>query len=822
MQEYIVTCRSYEDLQSLYDDMETEGGALYIPDRAVELLNRREVSRNTHYNLTEEEAALVAQDERVIACELLPELRGLTPKRMTFIPRNPYTKSGDFTKDSDTNNTTEQNYNQWGFLHSAGTTSQRRKGSSSTPRYDWPWVNNSSVSEEANDSVEIFDSGKNVDIVVVDGSAGFDSDEWKSPTTGSTRFVQYDWYAEHTNISGGGNYSYPPVSAADDHGMHVTGTCGGLYYGWANEANLYNIDFEIVSASTLFDYIREFHRTKPLGPNGIKNATICNNSWGYFYANATVEDILWSNLIEIVWNGVTYNAGNPNPSGWTLEGVGVDFGFENNKQYGVRVSSIDADIADAIAEGVVMIGSAGNSDQYIARPEDPEYSAVMTFTGAGTIDVTKGSSPSAANGVICVGALSDYYTRADFSNFGPRIDVWAPGVNIVSVGGDGTYASPTPLYGPITRPEYTSGVDSILTFSGTSMAGPQVAGIAACVASGKDRVSNDDIIGFIRNLSRDNDIDFDLYNSPAGNFYNVNIDVSSTNPNWVADGNDLTGTVNQGNNPTFTFETGDTVNITMPSGDHYAQITGQQNSADYFFQYSDRTGTYTTNQADPDFFMEEGDTLTLEFGVTLGSHPLIITDQSGTVLTEGGGLVTGQYSNTAGQAVYFTPPVGTTGTFKYRCSSHPNMEGDIIVAAAGTYFADGLTIRKNGPTQPDIDSAQIVSGTLGSNKGTIQWAIPADPSAAGTYYYVSNVNNTMFGEFVVNARAGLLGQAGNKLDNSCQQGSPNREVFCDNPRNKSSWKGGWKKDTLNSRRLTDPVDTGDRQLYPRPNTFTRG
>ena len=52
MNEYIVTCRSYEDLQSLYDDMETEGGSFYIPNRAVELLNRREVSRNTHYKLT--------------------------------------------------------------------------------------------------------------------------------------------------------------------------------------------------------------------------------------------------------------------------------------------------------------------------------------------------------------------------------------------------------------------------------------------------------------------------------------------------------------------------------------------------------------------------------------------------------------------------------------------------------------------------------------------------------------------------------------------------------------------------------------------------
>ena len=69
MNEYIVTCRSYEDLENLYDDMETPGGSLYIPDRAVDLVHRRAISRNTHYMLTEEEAAEIRNDERVIACE---------------------------------------------------------------------------------------------------------------------------------------------------------------------------------------------------------------------------------------------------------------------------------------------------------------------------------------------------------------------------------------------------------------------------------------------------------------------------------------------------------------------------------------------------------------------------------------------------------------------------------------------------------------------------------------------------------------------------------------------------------------------------------
>ena len=56
MNEYIVTCKSMNDLDSLYDDMETVGGSLYIPDRAIDLVNRRTISRNTHYMLTESEA----------------------------------------------------------------------------------------------------------------------------------------------------------------------------------------------------------------------------------------------------------------------------------------------------------------------------------------------------------------------------------------------------------------------------------------------------------------------------------------------------------------------------------------------------------------------------------------------------------------------------------------------------------------------------------------------------------------------------------------------------------------------------------------------
>ena len=76
MKEYIVTCRSYEDLEDLYDDMETPGGSLYIPDRAVDLFIE-EQSVVTPLYATEEEAAEIRNDERVIACERLAKDRGM-------------------------------------------------------------------------------------------------------------------------------------------------------------------------------------------------------------------------------------------------------------------------------------------------------------------------------------------------------------------------------------------------------------------------------------------------------------------------------------------------------------------------------------------------------------------------------------------------------------------------------------------------------------------------------------------------------------------------------------------------------------------------
>ena len=56
MELFQVTLKKGVDIDAFYDDMETPGGAITIPDRKVECGERRPTSRTTGYMLTLEEA----------------------------------------------------------------------------------------------------------------------------------------------------------------------------------------------------------------------------------------------------------------------------------------------------------------------------------------------------------------------------------------------------------------------------------------------------------------------------------------------------------------------------------------------------------------------------------------------------------------------------------------------------------------------------------------------------------------------------------------------------------------------------------------------
>ena len=170
------------------------------------------------------------------------------------------------------------------ILHSAGTTAQRAKGT---------WTGGQVTD---NNGVNIYNDGKHVDVVICDDFVGRDCEEFYSPTTGLNRFVQFEWFndlntfvtsIDDDGVTQSGQYPYVDNGGNTDfHGTHCAGTVAGQWYGWAREANIYNIHaYGIADVGSLFCLIISEHFIiQTVNPEtGLRNPTITNHSWGYRY-----------------------------------------------------------------------------------------------------------------------------------------------------------------------------------------------------------------------------------------------------------------------------------------------------------------------------------------------------------------------------------------------------------------------------------------------------------------------------------------------------------------------------------------------------------
>ena len=112
---------------------------------------------------------------------------------------------------------------------------------------------------------------------------------------------------------------------------------------------------------------------------------------------------------------------------------------------------------------------------------------ISTYSGF-TLNHMRGSSPGAAERVICVGSVGTVTQeyKSNFSNYGNRVDIWAPGSNIVSSVYDSTAASE---FGITLANDPRDANYKLGSISGTSMSGPQVAGYLACVAEHQPRLT---------------------------------------------------------------------------------------------------------------------------------------------------------------------------------------------------------------------------------------------------------------------------------------------------------------------------------------------
>jgi len=413
---------------------------------------------------------------------------------------------------------------QWGHVHCAGTSSQRAKGSFGVK-------GDGASYENVSTSVDIHNDGKHVDVVIVDGPMAYDSAEWKSPSSGNSRFVQYQWFTELNSIVSSidddsqtlptGTITYLQGTAnARYHGMHVGSTVAGQYYGWAREANIYNMAITYAYSSGqrfsglyVHDYLRAFHLNKAVNSTtGRRNPTLTNHSYGSAtYMRSDEGNFQFSGLVSVTWRGTTYNSGNPNSSGWTQSGVETDFGITFGIPYYPYYSAaIAADVQDAIDDGVVFVGAAGNDNLLLAEYNDADWNNSLVYqydvSTQYSLYFCRGGAPNTSDvPIINVGALSNArnFTRATFTQYGPGITVFAPGVSILGAYGNTGLADTKTGYG--TGNYYNA-------ISGTSMASPQVCGVLATLATAKRRFAQSDAIGYIQRNSELNDMTFDSGN----------------------------------------------------------------------------------------------------------------------------------------------------------------------------------------------------------------------------------------------------------------------------------------------------------------------
>ncbi len=131
-------------------------------------------------------------------------------------------------------------------------------------------------------------------------------------------------------------------------------------------------------------------------------------------------------------------------------------------------------------------GSCGTTYQAAINTARSLGATVVVAAGNSNVDAS-GARPANCAGVITVAATTRTGGKASFSNFGAVVDLAAPGASILSTLNAGT-----------TVP----GAESYAFYSGTSMATPHVAGIAALLYQAKATATPDDVEAALRNSAR--------------------------------------------------------------------------------------------------------------------------------------------------------------------------------------------------------------------------------------------------------------------------------------------------------------------------------
>jgi len=453
MKKYIITLKDIKDKDEFCDQMDKSMFGLskgFIPQRSCDCVVKGPMSRNTTYVLSEEEASILKNDARIKSIELsFEQIPGFKMGPAIFTPPE---------------------YEIVGLKNFQDNLQDNFQTQAVGDKY-------ATISNVPN--------GIDVDVVIVDNYVEANHPEFaKNPNgTGGSRVNRINWNIYDLEVLGyvsGLSYDYT-VDNTESHGTHTAGITAGNTQGWAKKANIYHIRYNTPNWA---QYIRAFHRNKPLKPNGTKNPTVTNNSWGYFY---DLSDQPINNIASVTYRGVTTNrpAGGWNAVNDLLSKGILSLVNGNLYIYSNFIPSVNADVDDMVADGIIVAASAGNNYAKCDVSGGVDYNNyfILNYNGSPSNQFIyyyhRGASPAASDSAISVGSIkslkisgSEYKTN--YSNCGPAVDVYAPGDAIIS---------------SVLIAEANSVADSrnsgygLAKFTGTSMSGPQVAGMLACISS---------------------------------------------------------------------------------------------------------------------------------------------------------------------------------------------------------------------------------------------------------------------------------------------------------------------------------------------------
>lgn len=455
--EYNVVVKSGADLQEVEQDLKGPSGSTTIPSRSVDVVNPRPGStRITSFALTEQEVAQLQADNRIEAVEIPPEQR--TDIEIGLHGR----QAGNFDKTS----LDDGNFQNWGLKRCISET--LNYGSTGGPT--------------DNDNYDYSYDGTGVDVVIQDSGIEPNHPEWND-YNGTTRLQQIDWYTA-SGISG--TQSSNHYRDYDGHGTHCAGIAAGLTFGWAKGSRIYAQKLSGlegsgdtgtgISISDAFDTIRLWHNNKS-GADA-NRPTVVNMSWGYGY-NLRPNQITTGNYRGTAWDFATDYSSNSTTL-WTNTGIVFPYYTSSGQsvtRFPVRVASVDAEVEDMISAGIHVCIAAGNTLFKIDVSGGDDYDNTLVRPGLGSYNYHRGSSPYSTNAFMVGNIDSALFSSLDHRAFsscnGPGTNIWAPGTNIMSA------TSATNDYGASGNYYLDSNFEQT-NIGGTSMASPQVAGVAAC------------------------------------------------------------------------------------------------------------------------------------------------------------------------------------------------------------------------------------------------------------------------------------------------------------------------------------------------------